>query len=160
MMQNVVNAFAREFDASLVCLADTIAMLSDEDWVRGENNRQKPVHQACHCLMGPISYAKVAVDTSRIRFRFKDPKAYPSRREVLGIIETVRGSLAEYIAGVVQRTLVERELHVPPMFKMIYLLRHTIVHLSCLREEAHRRGYRPPVYSKRYRPGRARNPVS
>lgn len=154
--RNAVNAFSREFDACLTCLEETIAVLSDEDWVQGETNRQKPVHQACHCLGPVISYADIPIDCSHIYFRFKDPSSYPSRQEVLAIIKTIRSGLKDYITGVVDRTLVAKELHVPPLFKMIYLLRHTIVHLCCLREEAVRRGYRLPIYSKSYRPSGGR----
>lgn len=156
MNVNVVNAFAREFDACLTCLEQTVKMVSDEDWVAGETNRQKPVHQACHCLMGPIKYAKAPVSYSSICFKFKDPpRKYPTRQHVLELIAKTRPALRDYIEGVVERTLVDRKSHVPAMFKMIYLLRHTIVHLSSLREELHHRGYRLPVYSKRYRPGSA-----
>ena len=150
---NVINVFNREFDACLSCLEDTIAVLSADDWVAGETNRQKPVHQACHCIVPLIGYAGVAVDSSRISFRFKTPTSYPSQQEVICVIKRVRAYMKDCIAGVVDRTLVAKALRVPPLFKMLYLLRHTIVHLSYLRAEITRRGYKAPEYSKSYRPG-------
>lgn len=52
------------------------------------------------------------------------------------------------VADVVNRTLVDEEQSYPPMFKMIYLLRHSVTHLAYMREELHRRGYKLPAYSK------------
>lgn len=152
--KNVVNAFRREFDALLACLGDTVALVSDEDWTSGESNRNTPVHQACHCLAPIACHARPEIDRLRIRFRFKDPEGhpYPSRKHVLQIIGKTRGHLDDWIAEFADMTLVEKELAHPPLFKLIYLLRHSIVHLSSLREELHRRGYKLPVYSHSYRP--------
>ena len=152
MNTNAVNAFSREFEAYLTCLAETVEMITDEDWVTGATTRETPVHQACHCILPIVGYAGLDIDCARLSFRWKQPKAYPTRQELLDIISRISGSLGRYVTDVVDKTLAHREWSHPPLFKMIYLLRHSIWHLCCMSEELYRRGYKLPTYSKRYRP--------
>ena len=152
MNQNVYNAFRREFEILLDCLAGTIRAISDEDWVSGDSLRHTPAHQACHCLVPIVRYLQVDVGTAVIGFRFKIPSEYPSRGHVLDIIAATRPGTGSYVADVVDQTLVDKAQRFPPMFKMIYLLRHSVTHLAYLRDELRRRGYRLPKHTKSYRP--------
>ena len=149
---NVANAFLREFEAFRRCLKDTVEVTSDSDWVAGEKPRNRPVHQACHCLVALIGYTRASIDTSRISFRFKEPEEYPARSDILAAIADLENAIPSYVDAVVGKTLTDKQFAVPPLFRMIYLLRHSIVHLSYMRDELSRRGYRLPEYSKRYCP--------
>jgi hypothetical protein len=151
MKANIVNAFAREFDAYFTRLAKTVEVIRDEDWTTGPTPRETPVHQACHCLTPIAGYARLGIDCADIDIRFKARPRYPSRQRVLKMIGRIRRNVNRYIEKVADRTLEQKEWNVPPLFKLIYLLRHSIWHLCCMSEELHRRGYKLPPYSKRYR---------
>lgn len=152
MNVNTANAFLREFEAFMDCYTQTVEAIPDDDWAKGDAARSTPVHQACHCLVPIVSYTRADTDIQDITFRFKKPASYPSKDRVLEVASVSRQALPEYIQGIVTRNSTERELAVPPLFKLIYLLRHSIVHLSYLRDELARRGVRLPEYSRAYRP--------
>jgi hypothetical protein len=82
------------------------------------------------------------VDRADIEIRWKPQSAYPSRKRLLKLIDCARRAIAPYVADVADRALADRSWRVPPLHKLIYLLRHTVWHLCSLHEELRSRGYR------------------
>ncbi len=164
MKTDIADAFSQEFGAYLDCLAATVRIIRDEDWTSGVRPRATPVHQVCHALRVILRYAHARQDYSDISESWKPQREYPSRHRVLGLIDGSRQDVARYIADVAERTLADREWSVPPLVKLIYLLRHSVWHLCCLGEELRRRGYRAPNYRKtsrrQKRPRAAEPPAS
>jgi len=156
MLTNITRPLVREFEAYLDCLKDTMSMIRDEDWTTGAAPRNRPVHQACHCLSGLVGYTGADIDMSRLSFRFKEPEQYPSRRDVLAAIAALRPAIAPYVEDVAGKSLTDKEFASPPLFKLIYLLRHSVIHLSYMRDELSNRGYKLPEYSKRFCPRQRR----
>lgn len=151
MKTDIADGFAKEFDAYLTCLTETVRAIRDEDWTSGLKPRATPVHQVCHVLSAILRYAHADDGRADIVIGWKPQSQYPSRQRILEIIDCSRQDVARYVADVADRTLADREWSVPPLHKLIYLLRHSVWHLCCLGEELRGRGYRMPTYRKSLR---------
>jgi hypothetical protein len=146
MKTNIAEGFHKEFEAYRSCLANTIRSLSDDDWTKGKEPRAMPVHQVCHMISVIARYAHSTSNYSGILFGWKPQPKYPSRRDLLKLIDGIWKDVASYINDVAARTLMERDWSVPPLPKLVYLFRHSVWHLACLGEELRARGLRMPSY--------------
>jgi hypothetical protein len=148
MKTDIAEGFTTEFEAYFDCIAATVEAIRDEDWTAGRTTRATPMYQVCHALRPILRYAHAGQDYSDIREKWKPRPGHPTRQRMLQIIERARPEVAAYVADVAEKTLADRDWSVPPLLKLIYLLRHSVWHLCCLGEELRARGYRVPGYRK------------
>ena len=99
-------------------------------------------------------YAGLADKAGDMSFRFKATDKYPTRKRALEVAAIAREGLSAYITETVRRNSAKEGAAVPALFKLIYLLRHSVIHLSYMRNELARRGIRIPDFSKRFKPKR------
>jgi len=153
MKRDITGSFQKHFDAYFGCLAETVQAVSEDQWTNGDEPRAAPVHQVCHAIGVILGYASAEWDYSDVLFGWKPQSQYPSRERLLTIIDRARDDTARYIAEVADRALADRDWSIPPLFKLIYLFRHSVWHLCCLHEALRSRGIRAPEYAKtRWRP--------
>ena len=142
MDSDIADAFTKEFGATLTRLATIVQTICDEDWASGRTTRATPVHQVCHAVAVILRYAHADVDWTDIHIGWKPQSAYPSRDRLLALIDSARREIPAYAVDVAEKTLADRSWRFPPLYRLIYLLRHSIWHLCSLCEELRGRGYR------------------
>jgi len=145
-----------QFGAVLDQLRETVERIPADEWVRGDSRRQTPVRQAVH-IVGPFeAYAKRSAGG---QFRWSDRwghkvgtfarkvpvEALPDRRAVIEYIEEVRALVADWLGGIPPERLCRRRRVANGRFqsnlgRILYVLRHAVLHLGYLNEELHRRG--------------------
>ena len=153
MKRDIAGSFRKHFEAYLNCLAETVQAVPEDQWTKGSKPRAMPVHQACHAMDTILGYAGADWDYSDILFGWKPRPEYPSRERLVTIIDRAKGDVTRYIAEVSERALADRDWSIPPLFKLIYLFRHSVWHLCCLHEALRSRGIKAPEYAKtRWRP--------
>ena len=159
MQTDIADGFTKEFDASLARLATIVQTVRDEDWTSGRTPRATPVHQVCHAVSVILRYAHADVDWKDIHIGWKLQSVYPSRKRLLALIDSAREAIPPYAARVAHKTLAERSWRLPPLHRLIYLLRHSIWHLCSLCEELRGRGYRiSSHYTHTWKWGKAPTP--
>jgi hypothetical protein len=142
MDSDIADALTKEFGTTLTRLAAIVEAIRDEDWATGPTPRETPVHQVCHAVGVILRYANVDVDRKDINICWKPQSAYPSRQRLLKLIDVAREAMGSHIADTTEKTLANSSWRVPPLHKLVYLLRHSVWHLCSLFEELRRRGYR------------------
>ena len=159
MKTDIADGFTKEFDASLARMAAIVQTIRDEDWASGRTPRATPVHQVCHAVDVILRYAHADVDRTDINIRWKPQSVYPSRKRLLELIDSARQAIPRYAADVADKTLADGSWRLPPLHKLIYLLRHSVWHLCSLCEELRGRGYRiSSHYTKTWKWGKTPTP--
>jgi hypothetical protein len=145
-----------QFGAVLDQLRETIERIPADEWVRGDSRRRTPVRQAVH-IIGPFeAYAKRAAGG---HFRWGDRwghkvgtfgrnipvEALPDQDAVIEYLEEVRGQIGRWL-GEMPMDWLRKPRHVASgrfhsnLGRVLYVLRHAVLHLGYLNEELHRRG--------------------
>jgi hypothetical protein len=157
IIDRVSEPLLREFHLAVQALRDTIAATPEKEWIRGKTKGDVPVRHACHILHTFDSYTNGYHIKSGHRFgvpvdRFSRVVAdadYPSREEVLVYADEMEAQLASWVPEMVRRALTGAPKARSPLYRVVYLLRHTVVHLSYVRRELYYRGIKRPHYRKR-----------
>ena len=153
----VSEPILREYRLAFQGLRDTIAAIPDDEWIRGETKGDIPVRQACHLLHACEAYSSKHRIKSGHRFgvpvnSFKQvvkKGAHPGRDAVLAYVDDVETLIAAWVPEVTRQALSGAPKVHSPLNRVVYLLRHTVVHLAYLRRELYKRGIERPPYGKR-----------
>jgi hypothetical protein len=154
IVDRVSEPILREYGRAFQGLRETIAAIPDDEWIRGDTKGDVPVRQACHLLRACEAYSSggqvkmgqrfgVPVDSFK---RVVEGNAYPSRDAVLAYVDDVENRILDWVPGVVRQALTGAHKIHSPLNRVLYLLRHTVVHLAYLRRELYRRGIDRPRY--------------
>lgn len=154
IIDRVSEPILREYRLAFQGLRDTIAAIPDDEWIRGETKGDFPVRQACHLLRGCEAYSSghrvkmgqrfgVPVDSFKRLVKETD---YPSRDDVLTYVDDVEARICEWVPEVTRQALSGAPKVHSPLNRVIYLLRHTVVHLAYLRRTLYKRGIDRPRY--------------
>jgi hypothetical protein len=157
IIDRVSEPILREYRLAFQGLRDTIEAIPDDEWIRGESKGDVPVRQACHLLRGCEAYSSghrvkmgqrfgVPVDSFK---RVVQEADYPSRDAVLAYVDDVEAQIAAWVPEVARQALSGAPKVHSPLNRVVYLLRHTVVHLAYLRRELYKRGLERPPYGKR-----------
>ncbi|KPK43939.1 MAG: hypothetical protein AMK72_12685 [Planctomycetes bacterium SM23_25] len=145
-----------QFGVVLDQLRETIEGIPADEWVRGDSGRHTPVRQAVHIIGGFEAYAKRSAGG---HFRWGDRWGYkvgafraaipveelPDQPAVIEYLEQVRTQVDRWLGGIPVDRLC-RPRHVASgrfhsyLGRILYLLRHGVLHLGYLNEELRRRG--------------------
>ena len=147
----------REFHLALQALRDTIAATPDEEWIRGKTKGDVPVRHACHILHTCDAYTNGYRIKTGHRFgvpvdgfgRVVADDAYPGRDDVLVYADEMEAQVRAWVPEMIRKTLSGAPKARSPLDRVVYLLRHTVVHLSYMRRELYHRGIKRPHYGKR-----------
>jgi hypothetical protein len=154
IISRVSEPILREYRLAFQGLRDTISATPDDEWVRGETKGDMPVRQACHLLRACKAYSSghrvkmgqrfgVPVDSFK---RVVEEADYPSRDDVLAYVDDVEAQIDAWVPEVTRQALSGKPKIHSPLNRVIYLLRHTVVHLAYLRRELYKRGIDRPRY--------------
>jgi len=154
MFRNVFTPIHNEFTCALNGLRDTIGACPEAEWTKGDPASRIPVRQAAHCLFAIETYLGGHKRKMGQRFGYRcenfrsnvQAGRYPGEKEVLKNLEEVRQIARTYIEEAVKKTLTDKARKHPPLNRVIYVLRHTVVHLAYLRRELFLRGIDLPAY--------------
>jgi hypothetical protein len=158
IVDRVSEPILREYHLAFQGLRDTIAAIPDDEWIRGDTKGDIPVRQACHLLHACEAYSsghriksghRFGIPVNSFRQVVKEG-AYPSRDAVLAYADDVEDMISAWVPEVTRQALSGAPKVHSPLNRVIYLLRHTIVHLAYLRHELYRRGIDRPQYGKRH----------
>ena len=145
-----------QFEVVLDQLRETIEMIPADEWVRGDTPRRTPVRQAVHIIGGFEAYAKRSAGG---HFRWGDrwghkvgafgrkipTEQLPDRHAVIEYLEEVRAKIGHWLGAIPfdrlcrPRRVASGRFH-SNLGRILYLLRHAVLHLGYLNEELHRRG--------------------
>ena len=157
IIDRVCEPLLREYCLAFQALRDAMAVTPDDEWIRGDVKGDIPVRHACHLLHTCDAYSSeqrikvghrfgVPVDTFG---RVVEDSAYPSRDAVLVYVDEVETQLAPWVRKMARQALSGAPKARSPLYRVVYLLRHTVVHLSYLRRELYERGIDRPKYGRR-----------
>lgn len=158
IVDRVSEPILREYRLAFQCLRDTIAAIPDDEWTRGETKGDIPVRQACHLLRVCEAYSSrhrakigqrfgVPVDSFK---RVVEKCSYPSRDDVLTYVDDVEAQPLTWVPEIARQALSGAPKVHSPLNRVIYLFRHTVVHLAYLRRELYKRGINRPRCGKRH----------
>jgi hypothetical protein len=155
-IDRVSEPILREYRLAFQGLRDTIRAIPADEWTKGDRPGDVPVRQACHLLGAAEGYAG---HRARAGTRFGVPvesfgrivavDAYPSREAVLAYLEDVERRIEAWVIEKTRQALSGKKKVHSPLNRVLYLLRHTVVHLAYLRRELYARGIDRPEYGKR-----------
>ena len=155
MNDNLLIPLKKEFKAFFLCAKQTIACIPSAQWCSGPMRRCVPAWQACHALelLRDLlrSESQAAVKTGPLAWKF-GPRIkagdIPQQTEVIAVLDVLAPLILAHLPGVVQKTCDAKQLSNPPLNRWLYVLRHSIIHLSYLRHELMVRGITVPDYIK------------
>jgi hypothetical protein len=155
MKNNVLIPVKKEVKAMILATRETIASVPDDQWRVGEANRRIPARQACHFVPAIEDMAgtrgRIGAKHGIKSFGFRKtvaPDAYPSRAQFIAFLDEIEPLVYAQLEEVIDRTCVEKDWAHPPLNTFLYLLRHSIIHLSYMRNELIERGLHVPKYFK------------
>jgi len=154
LRRHILEPIVREYQAAFRALRESVMAFPYEEWISGERKANQPVRQACHLLFGVESY--LGGHKARMGGRFGirvesfkstlDPAQCPPPKAILPWIDEAEGIANAFIAKAVDASLTGTAKRHPPLNRVLYVLRHTIVHLAILRRELFERGIDRPRY--------------
>ena len=153
MVDRVSAPILREYRLAFQGLRDTIRAIPVEEWAKGDALGDMPVRQACHLLHACESYSG---HRTRVGTRFGVPvesfgrtvpeDAYPNQEDVLAYVDDVETRVDAWVVDKTRQALSGKPKAHSPLNLVIYVLRHTVVHLAYLRRELYARGIPRPKY--------------
>ena len=155
IIERVAQPILREYQAAFKAMRETIAVIPDEEWTRGEKSGHIPVRLVCHALFALD--AKSGGHRVKASTRFRVPvgtftrvisqEEFPIRQDVLTYLDDVEKQTYDWVLETTRKALSGAMKQPSPLNAVTYYLRHTIVHLANLRWEMNRRGIPNPDYS-------------
>jgi hypothetical protein len=152
-IERVSGPILREYALAFRGLRDTIEAIPAEEWTRGARPGDVPVRQACHLLHAAEGYSG---HRTRVGTRFGVPAEsfgrkvaedeYPDQKAVLSYVDDVEAKVATWIVEKTRQALSGGVKQHSPLNRVVYVLRHTVVHLAYLRRELYARGIDRPRY--------------
>ncbi len=153
IVDRVSDPILREYRLAFQGLRDTIEAIPAEEWTRGNRPGDIPARQACHLLHAAESYSG---HRTRVGTRFGAPveslkrrvaeDAYPNQKAVLVYVDDVEARIATWVVEKTRQALSGEKKQHSPLNLVVYVLRHTVVHLAYLRRELYVRGIDRPRY--------------
>ena len=155
MSDNLLIPLQKEFKALFVCAKRTVASIPSDEWSTGSIRRCIPAWQACH-MLEPLrdllrSMREEAVQVEPLAWELaRRTKAgdIPAQVEVIAFLDALAPLILAHLSHVVQKTCGAKSLANPPLSRWLYILRHSIIHLSYLRHELLVRDVSVPDYTK------------
>jgi hypothetical protein len=158
----IVESLVFQFETTLGEVGETIAAIPDDEWKKGERGDLVPVRQVCHIIAGCDVYASEGLDKPfawedrlgapvGLLHRALTPDELPDKQAVVDYLDETRGLVKTWLEGLTERQLCrprrnKRERYNSHLGWVLYVLRHTVVHLGCLRAELKRRGIKYPEF--------------
>jgi hypothetical protein len=154
-ISRVTEPILREYQSAFKSFRETITIIPDDEWTRGDKPGQVPVRLVCHALFTLDAKSGGHQVKASTRFgapvgtfnRIVSPEAYPNRQAVLAYIDDVEKQTQDWVTETARKALSGVAKYPSPMNAVLYYLRHTIVHLANPRWEMDRRGIQNPDYS-------------
>jgi hypothetical protein len=152
-VERVSEPILSEYALAFQGLRDTIEAIPAEEWTRGAKPGDVPVRQACHLLHAAEGYSG---HRTRVGARFGVPvesfgrkvaeDAYPDQQAVVAYVDDVEAGVAAWVVDKTRQALSGGKKRHSPLNTVVYVLRHTVVHLAYLRRELYARGIDRPGY--------------
>ena len=158
----VNESLVYQFDAVLNQLRETIEIIAADEWLKGDSRRHTPVRQVVHILGAFESYAnRFARERSSRAERWdhlvggfgrKIPvEELPDQAAVIEYADEVRQKVHHWLSGLSPEHLRKpcrsaRGRFNSELGRVLYILRHGVLHLGYLNEELHRRGINYPKF--------------
>jgi hypothetical protein len=153
MVERVSAPILREYRLAFQGLRDTIRAIPAEEWATGETPGDVPVRQACHllywcdCYSGHRSHVGTRFGVPVESFGRTVPEdACPDQEEVLAYTDEVEAKVEAWVVDKTRLALSGKRKAHSPLNLVIYVLRHSVVHLAYLRRELYVRGIPRPGY--------------
>ena len=155
IIARVTEPILREYQSAFKSFRETIAIIPDDEWTRGDKPGQIPVRLACHALFALDAKSGGHQVKASTRFgapvgtfsRVVSQEAYPNRQAVLAYIDDLEKQTLAWVIETARKALSGAAKQPSPLNAVLYYLRHTIVHLANLRWEMDRRGMHNLDYS-------------
>jgi len=154
LKRHIALPLKEEFRAALSALRETILVIPESEWCRGDRKGTQPIRQAAHLLLAVENY--LGGHKARVGKRFGvpiesfqrtfDPTDCPSPEEFLPWIDEVEQIAMAHIDRAVKLSITGAPKKHPPLNRPTYVFRHTVVHLTTLRQLIRERGIKPPDY--------------
>lgn len=154
LKRHIALPLRREFLLAFSALRETILAIPESEWCSGDRKGTQPIRQAAHLLYAAENYLgghkarvgkRFGVPIESFRSAF-DAEDCPSPEEFLPWIEEVEQIAMDHIDRAVVLSISGAPKKHPPLNRPTYVLRHTVVHLTTLRQELRRRGIKSPDY--------------
>jgi hypothetical protein len=154
LKRHIATPLVREYREALSAVRDAILSFPLSEWCSGEKKSNQPARQAGHLLLaveqalgghrsGVGKRFGVPVESFKADFVVAD---CPSPAAFIPWIKEVEQIAMEHIDRAVALSITGAAKKHPPLNRPTYILRHTIVHLTRLRQELSRRGIKLPKY--------------
>ena len=154
LRRHIADPLKREFRIALSAARETILAFPQSEWCSGQRKGDQPVRQAGHLLLAAEQY--LGGHKARVGERFGVPvesfKAdfaaadCPPAEAFVPWIKEVEQIAMDHIDRAVTLSINGAPKKHPPLNRPTYVLRHTVVHLTILRQELKRRGIKLPEY--------------
>lgn len=150
-----VEALADQFMRAFTMLRAAVEAFSEDGWLEGETNYQRPAGLALHIAQTAVIYSAIKPGDSlddplmQVNWEFPESSAFPDRHTFMDFLDRVEEKLAEFL---IRADLLSEETHFPwtgstKLSRALYTLRHTQHHLADMAMELQRRGLRPPDWT-------------
>ena len=149
----IAESLTHQFSNTLDVLRETIGLVPDAQWTVGESPSRIPARQACHIIGGCDMYS--AKDRFAWDRRFGAPvglmdkdvpaERLPSKDAMVAYLDDTRDQVAQWLAAMAPEQLLtpqesSRQRCRCALGHVIYVLRHTALHLGHLHAELNTRG--------------------
>ncbi len=145
---NILEPVKAEYQAAFHTLRETLLCIPVEHWLEGKDKLREPIRQVCHLLFALENY--LGRHKARKGGRFGtgvesfvskvDRRKCPEPSDILPWIDEVVEIADRHIERAVDLSLCTKAKQHPPLKRVLYVLRHTTVHLSYLIWELRARG--------------------
>lgn len=152
IVDRVAQPLVSEFRAALKGLRDSVSAIPDVEWVADVKPGDCLPRHACHLLFSIEAY----LDGHRVKMgqRYGVPveslhkvvERYPSQADVLRHITAIDERIDGWVRKFARKAMTGKRKQHNPLNRVVYVLRHAIVHLAYLRREMYRRGIPRPRY--------------
>ena len=154
LRRHIATPLMLQFRQALCAVNEAILAFPQSEWCSGQRKGNQPVRQAGHLLLAAEQY--LGGHKARVGKRFGVPvesfKAdfaaadCPAAEASVPWIKEVEQIAMDHIERAVTLSITGASKKHPPLNRPTYVLRHTVVHLTILRQELKRRGIKLPKY--------------
>lgn len=149
------EAVADQFIRTFAMLREAVGRFSEEAWIEGESNYQRPAGLALHIAQTVGMYSALKPGGAfndplmQVNWESPDPSVFPTTDEFLDFLDRVEARMASFLK---EADLEAVEGQFPwtgstKLSRALYTLRHTQHHLADMAMELQRRGEKPPDWA-------------